>query len=188
MKLRTNESKQPKQPRPSTLRKTAPLTPGLTVGAVFRHINSNFNTPTHTHSTAEKKCPARASRRVRAAYRAAEPPSPVRCPRPATHRTVHRARPSLPQRSCRPAASRRRRQAADEPPPPAGEGRGGGQSAEQPLERLLVNPGPLRNRKAPGARPAATLRRHLHVKEDAGGVVHRVDEQDVKDAGVDRRY
>ena len=125
---------------------------------------------------------------MRAAYRAAEPPSPVRCPRPATHRTVHRARPSLPQRSCRPAASRRRRQAADEPPPPAGEGRGGGQSAEQPLERLLVNPGPLRNRKETGALPASTFCRQLHVKEDAGGVVHRVDEQDVKEPGVDRRY
>ena len=29
---------------------------------------------------------------------------------------------------------------------------------------------------------------HLHVKEDAGGVVHQVDEQDVKEPGVDRRY
>ena len=63
----------------------------------------------------------------------------------------------------------------------------GGQCAEQPLERLLLNPGPLRN-KATEARPASTLRRQLLLEEDAGGSVHRVDEQDVKEAGVDRRY
>ena len=97
-----------------------------------------------------------------------------------------------PLRRRRPAAAvppRRRRVAAPPPrrtwlePRPRG-----GQSAEQPLERLLLNPGPLRNRKETGALPASTLRRHLHVKEDAGGVVHRVDEQDVKEPGVDRRY
>ena len=97
-----------------------------------------------------------------------------------------------PLRRRRPAAAvppRRRRVAAPPPrrtwlePRPRG-----GQSAEQPLERLLLNPGPLRNRKETGALPASTLRRQLHVKEDAGGVVHRVDEQDVKEPGVDRRY
>ena len=96
---------------------------------------------------------------------AAEPPSGPR--------TTARARAAITAAAQLPPS--RRRAAVAELPPAAPPLRctwleprpRGGQSAEQPLERLLLNPGPLRNRKATGARPASTLRRHLQEKEDA---------------------
>ena len=127
--------------------------------AVFLRTSSNLNTQTgHTRTyvdvaSVNRQPLARPGRMPPATVAAAPQPGPP-------PRSSHRYTPPSRRRRAAAAAPPRRRTWLEPRPR-------GGQSAEQPLERLLLNPGPLRNRKATGARPASTLRRHLQEKEDA---------------------